>query len=130
MSLPPTIAVIDDDDPFLDLMHDLLTDEGHRVVLGHGLTNALDMLRHALPDMVILDLRLGEVDAGIGVLRAMRVDAALRDIPVLICTAGVRTVDEHAAVIGALNAAVLLKPFDIEDLLARVMHMLPAGVEQ
>ena len=53
------ITIIDDDEAFRELMHDILTDEGYRVTPVDMSTGDLDLIRAEHPDLVILYLRLG-----------------------------------------------------------------------
>ncbi len=58
------IAVINDDAPFLDLMADLLGDEGYRVTLHHGGPVVYPALKRDVPDLIVLDLRMQTPDEG------------------------------------------------------------------
>ena len=52
------ITVINDDPPFLELMHELLEEEGYKTLLLCNAGNAYEVVREAMPDAVILDMRL------------------------------------------------------------------------
>jgi CheY-like chemotaxis protein len=71
---------------------------------------ALEQLPGLRPDLVLLDVMMPQMD-GTTVLRRMREDPALRDIPVMFITA--KSMPEEVARFHALGAAaVIAKPFD------------------
>ena len=79
---------------------------------------ALAAVRAAAPDLVLSDVMMPRLD-GFGLLRALRADADLRDIPVILLSA---RAGEEASVEG-LDAGAddyLVKPFSARELLARV----------
>ncbi|HSK90869.1 MAG TPA: hybrid sensor histidine kinase/response regulator [Euzebyales bacterium] len=84
--------------------------EGHRVLVATDGREALEVLARERVDMVLLDLVMPELD-GFAVLRAMRADPDLADIPVLVISATEAT-DEVARAIemGAIDC--LPKPFE------------------
>ncbi|HSJ44605.1 MAG TPA: response regulator [Euzebyales bacterium] len=84
--------------------------EGHRVLLATDGREALEVLARERVDMVLLDLVMPALD-GFAVLRAMRADPELADIPVLVISATEAT-DEVARAIemGAIDC--LPKPFE------------------
>lgn len=47
----PLIAVVNDDPAFLELMHDLLTDESYTTILLHEGNTAYEMIREQLPNL-------------------------------------------------------------------------------
>lgn len=84
--------------------------EGHRVLLATDGREALDVLARERVDMVLLDLVMPELD-GFAVLREMRADPQLADIPVLVISATEAT-DEVARAIGMGAIDCLPKPFE------------------
>lgn len=117
----PLIAVIDDDDPFLDLLRDILEGEGYRVTVGRVLDGALALLRAAPPDLLVLDLTMGtERAAGLTLLRALRADPPFARLPIIVASAATDLLTTHAAAFAHLDAVVLAKPFDLDHLIARV----------
>jgi len=127
VSNPPLIAVIDDEDPFLELMQTVLEEEGYRVVLGKVPDNALALIREAHPALVILDLNFRlSATQGMAILNGMRDDPALADIAVIVCSAATDQLQHYHDRFVALSAQTLRKPFDLSDLLVRVAAMLPA----
>ena len=118
------IAVVNDDATFLDLMHDLLTEEGFRVIRWFARDGALAMLERERPALVLLDIRMEEPEAGLLLLREIRASKAIGTIPVIVCTADQRFLHEHAEMLSALRVQTLAKPFDLNALLAKISALL------
>ena len=100
----------------------MLGKEGYDVEQAEGGREALTMLRSNVFDLVLLDILMPEVD-GFQVLREMKDDAALRDIPV----SGWSAVEERNSVYQCLELGAvdyLSKPVDAELLIARVSRYI------
>ncbi len=120
----PHLLVIEDDAFMAALLRFLLERQGLQVtVLGDGRA-ALECLQsEARFDAVVLDLRLPQV-SGMEVLTRMRALAAWNRTPVLVLSA----LDGGQEVAAALDAGAgdyLTKPFDPQELLARLRRLLP-----
>jgi DNA-binding response OmpR family regulator len=122
------IAVIDDDDPFLDLMHEILSEDGYRVVLGRSGDDALSLIQANNPDLVILDVLLSLCQSGVDVLRALREEPHFAHLPLIVCSADVSFLYAHETELRDMGAKILHKPFDIEALSALVQSLL--GIQQ
>lgn len=72
------------------------------------------------PALVLLNLVLGGTDAGWWMLRGLRAQSGTAQLPVVVCAAADALVCRDAGRLRALGAEVVLKPFDLDDLLARV----------
>lgn len=84
-----TVLLVEDDGDIRDVLQDLLEDEGFDVVPAGNGHQALEYLRlshSARPHLVLLDLMMPIVD-GLQVLAAMRSEAGLADIPVIVVSA-------------------------------------------
>jgi len=118
------IAVINDDAVFLKLMRDLLSDEGYQVVSRSGETSAYGLIKQEMPDLVILDIRIEHPESGWLTLDLIRLDPTTTRIPVLVCSADARQLREKAARLSEMRCDTIEKPFDLDDLLARVRDIL------
>src|SRR6185503_18227343 len=121
---PKTVLLVEDDVEIRDILQDLLEAEGYDVVpASHG-RQALEFLLASrgarLPSLVVLDLMMPLVD-GTEVLKAMKEDAELADIPVVVLSAVAR---ERPA--GA--AAFLRKPVPLQKLFDTIRDFVETGV--
>ena len=82
------VLVVDDDPILVDLFSRMLqsVDEAYQPIRAFGGKGALERLRNQTVDLVLLDLLMPEVD-GLAVLRAMKEDPALAQIPVIVISA-------------------------------------------
>jgi two-component system OmpR family response regulator len=114
------VLVVDDDPAMRDLLSGYLTEYDVEVSTASGRKEMATRLREGEPDLVILDLRLGEED-GLALLREIRVRS---ELPVIITTGHRRS--EIDRVIGLELGAddYLTKPFSPRELLARIRSVL------
>jgi CheY-like chemotaxis protein len=80
-----TILVIDDERSSRELISNALAREGYTVITAPGGRDGLRLARERRPDAIILDVIMPDVD-GWAVLRALKADAELADIPVILVT--------------------------------------------
>ena len=126
--MPARIAVINDDTPFLDLMHQLLQEtEGYEVRTRKEWEGAYEFVKSQRPDLVILDIRIGGEERGWQILQMLTLDPETLPIPVIVCSAAVDDLHEHQALLDRYGVRALPKPFDLDDLLAAVRQALDAG---
>lgn len=122
------ILVVDDTAANLTLLTRMLKDCGYvaRPVPSGRL--ALQAARHQKPDLVLLDISMPEMD-GYEVCRQMKVDPALRDVPVLFISGLSETADKLKA-FNAGGLDYITKPFQFEEVRARVeTHLHLHGLE-
>jgi two-component system response regulator MprA len=113
------VLVIEDDEAISDLLRRGLTYEGYKVSVAHDGNSGLLMARDAPPDLVVLDLMLPGLD-GLEVCRRLR---AADDVPILVLTAR-GTVSDRIAGLDSGADDYMVKPFSIDELLARVRALL------
>jgi DNA-binding response OmpR family regulator len=99
-----------------DTLGQVLADEGFVVDTAVDGEDALDRVKAAKPDAILLDLMMPGMN-GRQFLQALRNDPAYEHVPVLIMTA-VHGLEVNLASIGA--SEVVEKPFDVDDLLNKV----------
>lgn len=107
-----TIAVIDDDIYIGDLIERLLRGNGYEVLRAYSGTEAQLLLAAKRPDLILLDLMLPG-------LSGEKVLSDIQDIPVIVISAKTDIQDKVSLLRGGA-ADYLTKPFDTEELLARV----------
>ena len=86
MSAEPTVLIVDDEPDVRTLCKVNLEYEGYRVIEAADGLEALEVVKKDLPDVILLDLMMPNLD-GWEVLRRLREDAATAHIPVLLLTA-------------------------------------------
>jgi DNA-binding response OmpR family regulator len=114
------LLLVEDDRLIGRGVQESLRDEGYAVDWARDGAAALEQLETGVHDLVILDLGLPKAD-GIEVLQ--RVRARKNDIPVLIVSAR----DSPAARVAGLDSGAddyLIKPFDLDELSARIRALL------
>mgnify|MGYP002790021916 CR=1 FL=1 len=122
--LASRILLVDDEDANLRLLEDLLAREGfHQVVATTDATRVTDLVRAFSPDLVLLDLKMPEMD-GYAVLDALGRTLDPRDfLPVIVLTADPSRSARHRALgLGAKD--YLTKPFDPFEVALRVWNAL------
>jgi CheY-like chemotaxis protein len=116
------IFVINDTVAILDLFRELLEEEGYRVTTDGFSVELLEMLGRVKadrPDLLVLDFIIQDEGRGWQFLQLLKMDRATADIPVIVCTAAVKLVEELQMHLDTMGVSVVLKPFDIEHLLAK-----------
>lgn len=116
--MPSRILIIDDEWMIARALSARLGAFGFEIKAAADGMTGLEAARTFVPDVILLDLRMPDID-GYEVLRRLRADSRLAEIPVLILTANVQdTVRQEAQVLGA--AGFFCKPYDPKKLVACV----------
>jgi two-component system OmpR family response regulator len=114
------VLVVDDEDNVTHLVSSALRFDGFETVTASSGTAALSAVAESDPDLIVLDVMMPGLD-GLGVLQSLR--SAGSHVPVIFLTARDAATDR----IGGLRAGAddyVVKPFSIEELLARVHAVL------
>ncbi|MBM3848243.1 MAG: response regulator [Verrucomicrobia bacterium] len=119
---PGKILVVDDDPGNRDLLRRRLQREGHEVLEASTGLGALDAMRMSLPDLVLLDIEMPDID-GYEVLASAKSDATLASAA-MIMVSGFDRQEWIARCIEAGAEDYLIKPFDPVLLRARVSACL------
>jgi DNA-binding response OmpR family regulator len=116
---PPRALVVEDDEDIADVLRRSLRLEGYDVrVAGDGVA-ALSAYEEHAPDVIVLDLGLPQLD-GLDVARRLRADG---DVPILMLTAR-DAVESRVEGLDSGADDYLVKPFDRQELLARLRALL------
>jgi CheY-like chemotaxis protein len=124
MATPPTVLVVDDEPLVVRLVELNLELDGYRVVGASDGQAALKAVGDEHPDVIVLDVMMPGMD-GLEVARRLKADPATAPIPILFLSAR----NDAAAIQAGLDAGgsfYLAKPFDAEDLSARIGELLQA----
>ncbi len=117
-----SVLIVDDNSNNLRVLSGMLEQAGYRVRPALNGTTALRSMQAALPDIVLLDIRMPEMD-GYEVCRRMKADPATAAIPVIFISA-LHEADDKVTAFQVGGADYIVKPFQIEEVLARVrMHL-------
>jgi len=114
------ILVVEDERAIANVLRRGLALDGYTVEIAEGGKSALEAVRDRLPDLVVLDLMLPDMD-GLEVARRLR--GAGERVPVLMLTAR-DGVSDRVRGLDAGADDYLVKPFALEELLARVRALL------
>lgn len=121
--MPKLICVVDDNRSFQELCARILEPAGYRCAPLLEYERTIEEIKQLQPDLVMMDLRLGELD-GMEVLNGLDADPETTGIPVVICTAAHDLVERHRARLDELGCETVEKPFEIDDLLAAIERCL------
>lgn len=117
-----TILVLDDDQGARTLLEIMLSRTGFTVQLANDADDALEQIRHSMPDLVISDVSLPGMD-GIEFVRTLRQDEATVDLPVIILSAhhDMTTIDKAMAA-GATE--FMKKPLKMDGLREKLSELI------
>lgn len=113
------ILIVEDDDGISDFVNLELKHEGYETVIAKTGREGIEKFESENPDLILLDVMLPEMN-GLEVLRRIRTKS---NVPVILETARGETIDK----INGLNSGAddyIAKPFEIEELLARMNAVL------
>ncbi len=116
------LLLIDDDPNLILLVKDYLEFRGYKVVTAENGREALEVLDHNIPDMIICDVMMPEMD-GYSLVKHIRQEPHTNAIPVLFLSAKGQSQDR----VKGLNEGAdvyMVKPFEPEELVAQVESSL------
>jgi DNA-binding response OmpR family regulator len=123
-----TIAILEDDADIRDLIEEILTEAGYRILMLSEGSTAFARIHQERPDAIILDIQLKGREDGWTVLDLLRLDRVTAHIPVLICSGDQRFLRNHMLDLQAAGCCILEKPFSIDDLLDLIRQALSGSV--
>jgi len=112
-------AYIEDEPEMIDLVRLILGRRGYTVIGANGGREGLELVRKELPDLVLLDLMMPDMD-GWDVYHQIKSDELTRDIPVIVITAKAQNIDKVLGLRIAKVEDYIAKPFSPQELLERV----------
>jgi CheY-like chemotaxis protein len=114
------ILIVDDEEQIRELLREFLTGAGYEVAVAANGEEALEMAQRERPDLILLDIRMPELD-GVETCVRLKTQTKTRSIPVIIATAFGDTLAE------ALDAGAddfVSKPFQLEEIGLRIKSLL------
>ena len=124
MSTParPKVVILDDEPTARDLLRRFLAKYGYDTVETSTSKQAAEALRRESVEAVILDVRLDEAMTGLDVLKLLRREAPLADVPVIILTGAILSEEEELEV--TRNRGFLFRKPESLDVLMRFLDQL------
>jgi len=113
-----TILIVDDTPTNLDILFDFLANFGFKVLFAEDGESALENVKYALPDLILLDVIMPGID-GFETCRRLKDSERTQSIPIIFMTALTETTDKLKGLsLGAVD--YITKPLQHEEVLARV----------
>jgi chemosensory pili system protein ChpA (sensor histidine kinase/response regulator) len=123
----PLVLVVDDSITVRRVTQRLLKREGFRVALANDGLQALEKLQEEKPTLVLSDIEMPRMD-GFDLVRNIRADAALADLPVIMITSRIAQKHrDHAKALGVNH--YLGKPYSEDELLGLIRDYCAVSVE-
>jgi len=116
------IMVVEDDEQASTFIAEVLALDGHEAIVVNDSSKAVDLAGSSMPEAFLLDLMMPPPD-GFKLCRMLRAEPKFKHTPILIVTA-LDDMDSKIVAIGAGANGYLVKPFPVEDLLAKVKDLL------
>lgn len=118
------ILVVDDDQPILTLMQNLLREFKFDTLLADSGETAIALARSERPDLILLDMKMPTM-SGEDAIQAIRSQPGLKQVPIVILS-GEPVSRQELASVGADGA--VQKPFDLNDLIQKIQfHLQPVA---
>jgi len=124
---PTCILVVDDNPTNLKLASDVLECDGHTVLRANDAPEALAVLQHAQPEVILMDIQMPGMD-GLTLTRQLKADPATRHICIVVLTSFAMKGDEENARAAGCDGYIT-KPIDTRALsgqIAAFMQQSPA----
>tara|TARA_B100001094_G_scaffold303785_1_gene332183 strand:+ start:1170 stop:1550 length:381 start_codon:yes stop_codon:yes gene_type:complete len=115
-----SVLIADDDEDIRELFDDELMESGFDVYLAHNGVEAMEMLRTFVPEVVLVDLKMPEMD-GFELMRQMR--EFNPTIPIIVVS-GKTTSGIEADVLSSGASYFLAKPVDTNDLIKTIYRTI------
>lgn len=121
-----TLLVIEDEEAIRDMLRFSLPHQEFHLIDAENTSNAMDILSNTLPDLIILDWMLPDMN-GIDFIKRIRKLDRIKDIPIIMLTA---RAEEENKIMGLVSGAddYITKPFSPNELAARIRTVLRRGV--
>ncbi|MGD9092002.1 MAG: response regulator [Anaerolineales bacterium] len=117
------IVYIEDEPEMIDLVRLILSRKGYEVIGANGGREGLNKVRQDLPDLILLDLMMPDLD-GWDVYQQIKAENATKDIPVIVVTAKAQSIDKVLGLHIAKVDDYISKPFSPQELVDSVEKIL------
>ncbi|HUT19754.1 MAG TPA: response regulator [Anaerolineae bacterium] len=120
------ILIVDDDPDFVETTRIVLEQEGHETASASSGNEALQAIRKAKPDLVVLDVIMSSILDGLNVTQQLQDDPEHKDIPIIMVTSIANT--DYAALFPTDEYvhidAFMTKPIAPDQLLSQVRRLI------
>jgi DNA-binding response OmpR family regulator len=116
------VVYIEDEPEMIDLVRLILKRKQYEVIGASGGREGLDAVRKALPDVILLDLMMPDMD-GWEVYQQLKADEATRSIPVIVITAKAQRIDKVLGLHIAKVDDYISKPFSPIELVESLQRV-------
>ena len=120
------VVTIEDEQEMIDLIKLILGRKGFEVHGANGGVKGLETIREIMPDLVLLDLMMPEMD-GWQVYQQIKKDETIQHIPVIVVTAKAQNIDKVLGLHIAKVDDYISKPFSLQELVDRVEDVLKSS---
>ena len=117
------LLLIDDDPNLILLVKDYLEFRGYEVITAENGREALEVLEQEIPDMIICDVMMPEMD-GLTATREIRKIDRWKTLPIIMLTAKAMAEDQNRCIEAGAND-YLSKPLDVDKLLSLTRVWMP-----
>ena len=117
------VVYIEDEQEMIDLVRLILNRRGFEIIGANGGRDGLDMVRQIIPDLVLLDLMMPDMD-GWDVYQQMKADDLTQNIPVIVVTAKAQSIDKVLGLHIAKVDDYISKPFSPQELVDSLEKVL------
>jgi len=117
------IVYVEDEEEMIDLVRLIMARRGFEVIGANGGVSGLEAIRENLPDLVLLDLMMPDID-GWDVYQQMKSDETTKDIPVIVVTAKAQSIDKVLGLHIAKVDDYISKPFSPQELAESIEKVL------
>ncbi len=114
------VLVVDDEEQNRELLRDLVEEQGHQVTEAENGEQALERVKKATPDVILLDVMMPGMD-GFEVCRRLKANPETAPIPILLVTSLTERSERLTGIEAGANDFIS-KPIDTQDVLLRVRN--------
>ena len=119
------ILVADDDKEIVELLSIYIHNEGYEVVKAYDGKEALAAVEKEIPDLVILDIMMPEID-GVEVCRRFRANEKLNNVPIVMFSAKISAYDKKESFEAGADGFIS-KPFNARGFISGIKTYLELG---
>jgi CheY-like chemotaxis protein len=130
LKAPHKILVLNNDSAFLDLMKQVLGDDGYEVVVRKVWDDAYGVVKRERPDLIILDVLLDSAGKGFELVDLLTLDPQTRSTPIVIASTNTAQLRERIDAFTTMGIPLIGKPFDLDTLMNTIQRALAAGTRE